>query len=213
MEPWNTNGDHLSVTTREAAHRSDETPQQYELPVGTVEREDTTPPTAQTHRQTGCPRPRQDPAPQWVPHSRPPSPPPRTQKRGRQGTMAARPAAPTRGPTQRCHTRPTTSTPINCQYPLLMLRHPNSPRKKENICDTTIPGHRWSQSDIQNRLHAHHLLSIGSTTSPEHSCRPLRSTFHRIYKTRHTTLTGKSLFAATGKFNSGETHPQIARNG
>ena len=30
MEPWNTKGDHLSVTTREAAHRSDETPQQYE---------------------------------------------------------------------------------------------------------------------------------------------------------------------------------------
>ena len=30
MEPWNTKGDHLSVTTRESAHRSDETPQQYE---------------------------------------------------------------------------------------------------------------------------------------------------------------------------------------
>ena len=30
MEPWNMKGDHLSVTTREAAHRSDETPRQYE---------------------------------------------------------------------------------------------------------------------------------------------------------------------------------------
>ena len=30
MEPWNTKEDHLSVTPREAVHRSDETPRQYE---------------------------------------------------------------------------------------------------------------------------------------------------------------------------------------
>ena len=28
-KPWNTKGDHISVTTREAAHRSDEIPRQY----------------------------------------------------------------------------------------------------------------------------------------------------------------------------------------
>ena len=30
MEPWSTSGDRLSVTTREAAHRSDEIHRQYE---------------------------------------------------------------------------------------------------------------------------------------------------------------------------------------
>ena len=44
--------------------------------------------------------------------------------------------------------------------------------------------------------------SIDSTAPRKPSCRPFRSPFHRIYKTRHTTLTGKSLFAATWNLES-----------
>ena len=55
--------------------------------------------------------------------------------------------------------------------------------------------------------------SIDSTTPRQPCCRPFRFTFHRIHKTRHTTLTGKSLFEATGNFDSNKPHSIIARHG
>ena len=209
MDPWNTKGDHHFVTTREATHRSDETPPQYEWPVGTAGREDTTPPTAPTHRQTGCPSPQRNPAPRWAPHSRPPSSPPRTQKRGRQGTRAARPAAPTRGPTQRCPARPTTPAPHTCQFPpYSCFDTPTHRKKKSPFLDTTSPNQTDSTDDTNTIC-----SSIDSTAPRNPCCRPFRSSFHRIYKTRHTTLTGKGLFAATGNLSSDEPHPRNARDG
>ena len=62
---------------------------------------DTTPPTARTRRQTGNPSPQRDQTPRWAPRSQPPSPPPRTQKRGRQCTRAAS------GPTVPSQLQPT----------------------------------------------------------------------------------------------------------
>ena len=208
MEPWNTNGDHISFTTRDAAHRSDETPQQYESPVGTACREDTTPPTARTRRQTGSPSPQRDPAPRWAPHSRPPSPPPRTQKRGRQGTMAARPAAPTRGPNQRSPASPTPSAPHTGQYPPYPCSDTPTHRKKKSLLLDTIGPNQTDSTDYTHTI----CSSIDSTATRKPSCRPFRSTFHRIYNTRHTILTEKRLFAATENLEGGEPHPRNARN-
>ena len=69
----------------------------------------------------------------------PPNTPPRTQKRGRQGTWASRPAAPTRDPTGPRQPQPTHTNHIPVP-PLPTLLHPNSQRKKWSHCEIIFPG-------------------------------------------------------------------------
>ena len=113
----------------------------------------------------------------------------------------ARPNGAQTAPPHPTHT-PASTPPFSCFY------SPTHGKKKSPFLDTVSPNLMYRTN------YTHTICSFTDNTIPlEPSCRPFRSTYHRIYKTRHTTLTGKSLFGAPVNLYSSEPHPKIVRNG
>ena len=118
------------------------------------------------------------------------------QKAGAAGHYGGQLCRSNQGPDQTApgQSHPTHPTHLPA-HPLSMFWHPNSPKK-----EITLPGHRWSQSDRQNRLHAHHSF-IYRRHRPSRillSSVPFPVPSHTQNTTHHTH--GKESFCSNRKF-------------
>ena len=140
-----------------------------------------------------------------LPSAQPAAPHP---KAGAAGHYGGPPCRSNSGPDPTEPRQPHPPHPHTCQHhPDPCFDTPTHGKQKSPFLDTIGP----NQTDSTDYTHII-CSSIDNTAPREPSCRPFRSTFHRIYKTRHTTLTGKGLFAANGNLASGEPHPRNARD-
>ena len=161
------------------------------------------PPTDRMSEPTAGPSTTMGPA---LPSAQPAAPHPKAGAAGHYGGPPCR-SNPGPDPTVPRPSHPTHPTHLPAP-PYTCFDTPTHRKKTSRFLDTVGP----NQTDRTDYTHTI-CSSIDSTADPEPCCRLFRSPFHRIYKTRHTTFTGKSLSAATGNLEGGEPHPLARHRG